>query len=400
MGSVKVKLFTQNKKQDGNYPLVFEIIYKRKRKVIRTGLNVLPEQWDERQNLLITRNSPGKVKYNVIGSSTSQLNFDITQKLNRYRGLVDAAELNNESFDLLVSKLMSKGPVSLFDFIETIVSNLVASKKMGNSKAYQSLLDQLKKHSKDVPLKEVTYNYVNDFKTSKYVAGNSNNTLRYYLKTFRAVINEAIRQGSFEQSDYPFKKGLIPPETPTAKRFLTSKEIKKIEEYKPTSSSYQKAKDVFLLGFYLRGADIVDLAQLTESNYQRDRIEYKRQKSGQLLSIKIIPKARKILDKYKGQRYLLPILKVGLNEDRQNYHTRTKNINRSLKKIGTDLKLPITLTTKVNRHSWATIAKTKGISKDIIKEALGHQDKVITDVYLGAYEPEVLDKANIKVCNK
>jgi integrase len=43
------------------------------------------------------------------------------------------------------------------------------------------------------------------------------------------------------------------------------------------------------------------------------------------------------------------------------------------------------------RHTFATLAKGAGCPKDVIREMLGHTGKSVTDVYLGAYDQQVLD---------
>lgn len=386
MATVNFKLRPTVKK-DGTQPVIIYILYKGKRLRYSAGVSATPSQWNTaEQNIIIRKHAGGKQTY-----------LDLLKKKTELQTKITTAELNNISAEAFFNSLKGGG-LSLFTFIKTRVTELTVSGKIGNARAYKGLLDQLVKYKEDTPLASVDYNYINSFKLAKYVAGNSANTLRYYLKTFRAVINEAIRRGYFNRNSYPFIKGLVPGPEQTAKRFLTAADVEKIERYKTQWPGEQRAKDLFLLGFYLRGADIVDVSHLTNANIKRDRIEYKRQKSGQILSIKVIPKAAEILERYKGGKYLMPLIDKNINEDRPKYALRVKNLNRSLKNIGEKLELPIRLTTKVNRHSWATIAKQKGVSKDVIKEALGHQDRTVTEVYLGAYDQEILDSANSLVC--
>ena len=57
------------------------------------------------------------------------------------------------------------------------------------------------------------------------------------------------------------------------------------------------------------------------------------------------------------------------------------------------------LTTYYARHSWATIAKSIGISRDTIRLGLGHGLNTITDIYID-YDIGVVDKANRKVISK
>jgi len=69
-------------------------------------------------------------------------------------------------------------------------------------------------------------------------------------------------------------------------------------------------------------------------------------------------------------------------------------INKELKKISSLLKLDISLSSYVSRHSWATIAKKSGIATSVISEGLGHTTEEITQVYLDSFENDVLDAAN------
>ena len=46
------------------------------------------------------------------------------------------------------------------------------------------------------------------------------------------------------------------------------------------------------------------------------------------------------------------------------------------------------------RHSWATIARNKGISLSIISEGLGHDSETTTRIYLDSIQKSKVDKAN------
>ena len=55
---------------------------------------------------------------------------------------------------------------------------------------------------------------------------------------------------------------------------------------------------------------------------------------------------------------------------------------------------PVTLTTYVARHTWASIAKSKNISISIISEAMGHDSENTTRIYLASLDTSIVDKAN------
>lgn len=72
-----------------------------------------------------------------------------------------------------------------------------------------------------------------------------------------------------------------------------------------------------------------------------------------------------------------------------------KQVNRSLREISERCGLNAEgLTFYVARHSYGMALKTKGVSRDIISEALGHSDVRTTDHYLKDFERSVLDSTD------
>ncbi|MCL2312422.1 MAG: tyrosine-type recombinase/integrase, partial [Firmicutes bacterium] len=67
--------------------------------------------------------------------------------------------------------------------------------------------------------------------------------------------------------------------------------------------------------------------------------------------------------------------------------------NRYLKMIGEHLKFPISLTTYVARHTFATVLKRSGVNIAIISESLGHSDLATTQIYLDSFENSQIDAA-------
>ena len=68
-------------------------------------------------------------------------------------------------------------------------------------------------------------------------------------------------------------------------------------------------------------------------------------------------------------------------------------VNKHLKLICKELKLPLNLTTYVARHSYATVLKRAGVSTSIISESLGHSSERITQTYLDSFNNEQINHA-------
>ena len=74
---------------------------------------------------------------------------------------------------------------------------------------------------------------------------------------------------------------------------------------------------------------------------------------------------------------------------------------KALRSVKKKLKLDFALTTKVARHTWTTIAKKQGYSKDMISEILGHRvpGSPVTDIYMGEFDQEVKDECIRRVAD-
>ncbi len=66
----------------------------------------------------------------------------------------------------------------------------------------------------------------------------------------------------------------------------------------------------------------------------------------------------------------------------------------NLKEIARLCGIDTNLTSYTSRHSWATIAKRKGVPTAIISEGLGHTNEQTTQVYLDSFDKEVMDEYN------
>jgi integrase len=200
-----------------------------------------------------------------------------------------------------------------------------------------------------------------------------------------------------EETSYPFKNITIKSQK-TRKRAVNKDVIKMVEELDVSQQeNLQLYKDLFMFSFYNRGMNFVDMAFLKVSNIVNGRIEYTRQKTGQQFSIKITDKAKEIISRYNDLKnadsYIFPIIyRKGM--EYLDYRNAMRLMNKKLKKISTLLKLDVSLTTYVSRHSWATIAKKSGVVTAVISEGLGHTTEEITQVYLDSFENNVLDDAN------
>lgn len=158
---------------------------------------------------------------------------------------------------------------------------------------------------------------------------------------------------------------------------------------------------MFLMSFYTRGMSLIDMTFLRKTDLQGGYLVYRRRKTGQALRIAWTREMQSILDKYPENptQYLFPILMNPSAKELFAYRNASYNINRNLKKVGELAGTSVPLTMYVARHSWASIARSKGVPVSIISEGMGHDSEATTQIYLASIESSSIDRANRLIIN-
>ena len=169
----------------------------------------------------------------------------------------------------------------------------------------------------------------------------------------------------------------------------------------PRGSSLDKARDLFLLSFYLRGMAFVDMAFLKKTDLRCGMVSYNRRKTHQNINIEWIKPMQAIIDKYteqtKDSPYMLPILTGKESSPYAAYRKKEHNTNYNLKRIGEMVGLKIPLTTYVARHTWASVALHMNIPVATISEGMGHNSYKTTQIYLESIDVATINEANKKI---
>ena len=390
MASAKIILFEHKTLKDGTHPVVLQIIKGRKRKIISYGKS-LPTQWNYDENLPNKKHPDQK----SLSKLLLRKRYDALKVINEY-------EENGEPYTItdIANKLkILSSNISVFSYFDELIKRLEQNDKEGNSKVYINTRNVFKsfRANKDLEFKDLDYSVVKGFTVYLEKKGSRPNTVSIHLRTLRAVFNSAIKENLIPETFYPFKKIKIKSEK-TIKRALTTEDINKIRKLDlGADKELKKARDYFLFGFNMRGMSFVDIAFLKGKNIKGGRVEYTRKKTGQNLSIKLTNEAIAIIEKYYDQSrpdsYIFPIIKRS-DSAFLDYRNAMRLTNKKLKIIEKKIDSPITLTTYVSRHTWATIAKRKGYSTSIISDGLGHDSEKTTQIYLDSFEKGILDDAN------
>ncbi len=228
------------------------------------------------------------------------------------------------------------------------------------------------------------------------------NGIAIQLRNIRTVFNWAI--DNEWTTCYPFRRFKIKQEK-AAINDISVEDLRLLRDY-PVEEWQEIYRDLFMLSFYLCGINIGDMLLLTQKNVRGGRIVYHRQKTGRLYDVPLIPEAKAIIKKYRGEKFLLsPMDKLA------DYHTFTQHCNLALKKIGTKEIVPDkvgklrkvvyhpilpNLTTYTARYTFASIGAELDIPRETIALCLGHAWSDVTSHYIN-YNRKKIDEAVKKI---
>lgn len=396
MISIKLRLNKSHRLRNGGYPLVLQVIYQRKKKIVYSPFQVAEECFDPRkETFCYTPN--GKLTRTMIQSINK---WSKTEK-KKITEIVEKLSLRGKAFtisDIISHYQLRDSSTFLSTFIDARIEEKQELGKLGIINAYQSTRVSIEKFAKrkDIRLSEINRYFVKKYELYLFKTGISPNTICYYMRNFRTIYNYALAEGHIWENEYPFKHVHTKP-CQTVKRALSQEQMRKITSLSLiTGSKIDLARDIFLFSFYSRGMSFVDIIFLKKKQIKNGIISYSRHKINQQLEIGLTIPLKKLIRKYTNQsEYLFPqITETDYIKAYKQYKAVLRSINRQLKKIAKLIDTDVALTTYVARHTWATLAKESGVPTAIISEGLGHTSENTTRIYLKQFDRKIIDKFN------
>lgn len=380
-------------KKDGSVSISLVLRIEKTRYVFSTGINA-PSEDSFNEATLLDRTVPQfkvkNVKLIALQNATEKLIIDEENKL---------AAMSSEKVKRIISeKIFGNVPVvkvkKFVDYLDEFVS---FKNNAGTKSIYATTRNKLIEFDPDCTFEVMDRKWLSALEGWMIESGMKTNAYAIHLRNIRAVFNYAIDEEI--TTLYPFRKFKIKKEE-TAKRCLTPEQFALLRDY--DCEEYQKRyRDIFVLMLYLIGINAVDLFNLKQ--LVNGRVEYSRAKTSKLYSIKVEPEAMEIIERYKGENWLLNVL-----DDYGYYKDFLHRMGIGLKQIGPverkglggkkDIKpLFPDISSYWARHTWATIAAELDIPKETISAALGHEiGSDVTSIYI-KFDRKKIDEANRKV---
>ena len=411
MVNMKLVVFPKKAKANGECRIYIQLTHKRKVTWIKTSICVRPEHFEN-----------GRINQKKdINARLKNLSLSETVSKYEKKILILGDKQEYMSLHLISDFLKSKSDVlyetDFFRFSEKRIKELKELGKTGTSSPLQNAVGRFRNFlGRDaIEFNDISVNLLEKFIFYYQKLGHKKNSIANYLTYIRSMFNAAIDEYNLNPAqpiifNYPFKKIKIERET-TVNRNLSVDTIRKIRDFKPQSYQMSVAIDIFMLQLYLFGINVKDLFYMKHDSIIDERLQFNRHKTDRFYNIKLEPEALAIIKKYKGSIFMMWFSdncylcrESGYKpHTRQSEHqwansqTWLKMINNQLQKIEKELNLNLAcpLTSYFSRHSFASIMREIGISRDDISLCLGHKDPEQNLRISGIYINEDYEKADI-----
>lgn len=363
-------------KKDGSVTIEVKITINGKRSFFSTGKNITADNWDKVKQIAKGKSEESQNINNFLKALKNRLYEKEVELMER--GYIVTAELLKDSYFNKVDSLKEKTLLEVF-----IEHNENQAKNVGNGVAKAThwisvytlrLVKEyiLQKYERnDIYLRELNLNFIQSFHTFlKIDKGMKQNSATKYLKQLKKIINIAVANSYMTFN--PFATYKIERE-PVEIDFLDEEELRRIINFDTPIPRLEKAKDMFLFGCFT-GLSYIDIKTLALEHFEKDSvgriwIKKRREKTGILARIPLLPIAKLILDKYRGNERLLPIQDPA-------------DINKYLKDIAILCNINKRICFHTSRHTFAsTVTLANNISIEVVSKMLGHTNTRMTSHY-------------------
>lgn len=397
MSALKIVLYKNKQLANGENPIRLRVYFGKER-YISLGMSAKPFDWNDKYG-----------RFNAKAPNYEARNAILRNHLAHAETLLSQIVESGKPFSIHEFKVKFLGndkKVTVLGFLDQRVKELINEKSIGNSNVYKQLKAVLTHYkSGEYLFTDIDYTFLKGFESFMLARGGKKSNVHVHMRTLRALVNEAIRRELLDAEDYPFAtqfnknkysfshlKGDYDPK-PLAMDDLDRLKVFPIQDYPHLQTGY----DVFIFLLRARGLNFVDLCNLTNDSIVAGRLNYVRQKTGKSYTIKLTPEMTEIIDKYKGETYLFPVMENAPVRATARYHhvrNALRLFNKQLKEISKLMGLKKKMTSYTARYSYTNVLVQNNVPVPLIQQALGHASIATTQHYIKKFANEEVDKVD------
>lgn len=385
MATISAVILPAKALKNGKHKVRISVAHNSQTRYILT--NIVLDSEKEFKNGAVVKRNDAKLK-----------NLKIRETINKYEQILDELEyIDHYSCSELVQQMQSFESRSNKGTIESVFNEWFecATCKESTLVAYKHVYSSLVTFiNKDTHMSRITHATIRQYE--KYMLKNNNSctTIRNRMFFLRMLINYAKNYGYVKYKIDPFA-GFSLPGITVRDAWLNVDEIRMIRDHDITKKGKKKARDIFMLSYYLGGVNIADLAKMSfkkgQKNicYERTKTE-RQQKLNKYVEFEIPKEAWEIINRTADMDgYVLGKKAVDSLTNFVNY-----NIHLISKELGIKDFIYYSARKSFSQHAFQL-----GISTSVIDYILGHKlDKGGTSLYhYISVTPEMATEAIRKV---
>lgn len=248
-----------------------------------------------------------------------------------------------------------------------------------------------------VPFRLITRDRLRLYEQHLYENGLKPNTVSTYMRMLRSIYNRGVESGSAPYIHRLFHEVYTGVDV-RQKKALAVSDLRKLLYDDPKSERLRRTQSIAALMFQFCGMSFADFAHLEKSAIEQNLLRYNRVKTKTPMSVEILETAQEMMAELRNNRashpdcpdYLFDILRGDKKrkdeKTHREYQSALRQFNNRLKDLARALNISSPVTSYTLRHSWATTAKYRGVSIEMISESLGHKSIKTTQIYLKGFE--------------
>jgi integrase len=394
---IKTVLYTSKLLSSGKYPVILRIYAQGKVHKLSLDMSGSKNEWNAKLG-----------RFNKFATNREEKNAVLRQKEVLADKVIQEIVLRNKpfSFDEFKDRFEGrKRNLTVHEFLDQLMHELLTKGSVGNMKKFKQLKGMLLNFhtSRKLIFTDIDYTFLKKFETYLFSRGSKKGNVHFYMRTLRAMINEAIRRDLMDKEFYPFStqfnkngysfshfKSDFDPKP------LSLVELEKVKGFPVREYPHlQSAYDVFMFLFMARGLNFEDLVHLTHDNIVEGRLNYIRKKTGKLYTIKISPQMREIINKYKTEKYLFPVLTKAPADPEKRYNfvrNALDSLNNQLAEIKEIVGATQKITSYTARYSYSNVLIQNNVPVVKLQQALGHSSLATTQHYVSKFSNDEVDK--------
>jgi integrase len=375
MPNVRFYLDSKADKQ-GEQRIMYSFTYQGKQMRKATGIKLKPKFFSMKKQVILDSCGDAKTLNDRL-TAIKQTANDMFVEL-QVKGTLNEHHVNEKLHEAVRGK---KYEATFWGYFEKFIAVHELTRKKDFAKSRRSTLRFLQKFENEtgytISFETLNMTFYQRFQDYCISLQNSNNTIAGRVRNLKAALNWCKKQGVKIHPDVEYFQAKWEETNHIALALADLQALEKLDL--EDNTRLQNVRDMFLLGSYT-GLRYSDLSRLRTEHITGETITINIEKTSDILSIPIIPQARRILDRYpyvnfrrisqqKFNDYIKEVCKMaGFNENViRTYRTGTKTIEKIQEKWEC-------VASHTMRRTFVTVSHSIGMDDHTIMKITGHKN--------------------------